>query len=195
MGNILSNVKAQSQKIFGATKDMLTENGLVQKSLDDAIIKVGTKHKKVFDETAKGLSKGAGSTMGKVRDSAKIRTPKEASILGNKLNGDQLSALGDTVANRVAYNGAGFGTSKMNEQYGKYFRKTKGAIGMNTIGQGAKNYYYNPLKDGIGAIGETGFKENTDLHKGLTRVGATAAGAMVTVGAVKGVSGLFADDR
>lgn len=196
MRNILSNVKAQSQKIFGATVDLLTEDGLVNKSLDGAIGKVGAKHKKSYDATAKILNQRDKSMMNQVRDSAKARNPKDMSILGKKLTKEQVSSTGDIVSNRVAeeFPGIGSGSTKMNESYGKYLRKTRGAIAMNSIGQGAKNYYYNPLKDGIGAIGETGFKENTDLHKGLTRVGVTAAGSMLTVGAVKGVSNLLSDD-
>lgn len=190
MGNIMSNMKAQGQKIYKSTKDLILEDGIIQKSLDGAIDKVGAQHQKNYN-WALGASKGAGNWAGideitKKKGKALKKTPEKMSILGSSLSENQLSKVGNTVANRSA-----LGYSDLDKSYDKLLKKTKGSIGMNMAGNVASNYYINPFKDGIGAMGSTKFKDNKDLHKGIARVGVASAGV---AGAVAIGSSMNDDD-
>lgn len=195
MGNIFSNIKAQGQKIYSSTKGLIAEEGLIQNSLNQAIDKVGEEHQGDYLKALKMLN-GNGNTaalneMVKVKGQALKKTPNTVSILGNSLDQDNISKVGQTVSNRLASAVPGFGYSNMDKAYSKIMRKTKGAIGMNMAGNIAGNYYINPLKDGINAMKTTGFKDNTNLHKGIARIGGTS----LSVAALGGVIGSTLNDE
>lgn len=183
MGNIISNIKAQGQKIYKSTKGLIVEDGLVKNSLGEAVDKVSGKYQKEYVNYLKLLKDEADNgkldMLTKVKGQALKKTPSEMSVLGSKLDKDNISKVGKAVSNRVAVSGHGYGVTDMDKAYGNFMKKTKGAIGMNMPGSMASNYYINPLKDGISAMKTTSFKNNTNLHKGLVRVGGTSAGVGV----------------
>lgn len=189
MGNIISNIKAQSQEIYKTAKGLMLEDNLIEKSLDGAINKVGSKNQSEYVKMLKSLknTRDAKGVLQASMDKATglKKTPKEVSILGNSLTDDQLSRFGQAVSNDLGFASTGGGFTNIDKSYEELLKKTKGSIGRNVPGSMASAYYINPFKDGLNAINDTKFKDNTRLHQGMARIGATSAGiAGVAAGAV-----------
>lgn len=193
MGNIISNIKAQSQEIYKSAKSLILEDNLIGKSLDDSIGKVWGKTQKDYVNSINVLKELGTITnlenLTKTKGDALKKMPEEMSILGNSLEKEQLRKVGQAVANKSAIVAPGWGTTVADETYSKLLKKTKGSIGRNMAGSVLGNYYINPFKDGLSAINNTKFKDNNRLHQGMTRAGLTVGGAALGgygIGAITG---------
>lgn len=192
MRNIISNAKAQGQKIYNSAKSLILEDDLINNSLNRSIDKVGIKNEKDYINAIKSL-KDMGDTEGidgTILNKFKglQKTPSDMSILKKSLSEDQISKVGQAVSNRLGTESYGASYTNIDKTYGELMKKTKGAIGMNMPGSIANSYYINPIKDGISSMKSTKFKDNTDLHKGMARVGGTALGAYATGKVVAGTN-------
>lgn len=187
---LLSNVKAQSQKIFKGAKELLLENNLVSKSVDDSVSKVLGKSKTNYDNLINFLQptgEPSAETARLTKDHVmkKVSKPKDVSILGSKISESNANKIHEAVANGVAYRGSGIKNDDINGTYNEILKKTKGSINSSMPGAMLSNYYAEPFKKGQAAAKNgVKFADNKPLQQAYARAGltATAIGGATAIG-------------
>lgn len=194
---ILSNVKAQSQKIYRSVKGNLIEDGLLSNSVDNAINKVYAGAEDVYKDTVKGIES--------IKDMEVPNKPKELleEIIGDEKYGSkdgsifgiskqmseaQVEKVKEAAAMKMVKKNNGIPSEDNMSTYDGVLKATKGAVAGNTATEMGKQYFIQPVKDLANAVKT---KDQTAAGKALGKV-ATRAGAVVGgTGAVVGTGSIL----
>lgn len=194
---ILSNVKAQSQKIYRSVKGNLIEDGLLSNSVDNAINKVYAGAEDVYKDTINGIES--------IKDMEVPNKPKELfeEIIGDEKYGSkdgsifgiskqmsetQAEKVKEAAAMKMVKKNNGIPSKDNMSTYDGVLKATKGAVAGNTATEMGKQYFIQPVKDLTNAVKA---KDQTAAGKALGKV-ATRAGAVVGgTGAVVGAGSIL----
>lgn len=191
---ILSNVKAQGQKIFGYAKGGLVEEGILSNSINKAVNSVSSTAKGNYDEVVKGIAEVKkdmpyvpNDPEGSLKTFQNIAKDKDGSIfgIGKAMSDDQAQKVKEASAMRMVKKTNGLNADDNMKTYDGLLKSTKGMIAGSTAKNMGEQYFVNPVKDLIKA-NKSGNKDaaNKALNKVVARTGTTSGAVGGVVGSV-----------
>lgn len=196
---IISNVKAQSQKIYKTVKGNLKEDGLLSNSLNKALDSVSSKAKDGYDDVVKGINvvkKDMPSVPNDpeqlLKDLQGISKDKDGTIagIGKQMTEEQAEKVKEAAAMRMVKKNTGLNSDDNMKTYEGVLRSTKGAVAGNTALNMGEQYFVQPIKDLSSAMKAN---DKSAAGKAIGKI-ATRSGAVVgSVGAVAGTGSILSN--
>lgn len=186
MNGILSNAKAQGQKIFNYAKSGIIEESLLGDSISKAINTATSSAKDNYDDVVKGINlvkkdmNIPNDPSGLLKEARKISKDKDGSIMGigKSMTEEQSNQVKDIASMRMVKKNNGLMSDDNMKTYDGILKTTKGIVAGNTAKNMGEQYFINPVKDLVKA-NKSGDKKSAKkaLNKVVVR-GGSVAGAI-----------------